>query len=188
MIEYVIELLNEYRNWAILISITINIVIAVMGVVPSYFITAANLVVFGFWMGAFISFVGESLGAIIAFVLYRKGFRSYLQRQLEKYPKAKSLIDAKGKDAFIIIISLRLLPFMPSGIVTFGGAVGQVSLLTFALASSLGKIPALMIEAFAVYQVTQLTWVGKVIIIGVAAYLLYYVYTKRKQDKTCEEL
>jgi uncharacterized membrane protein YdjX (TVP38/TMEM64 family) len=78
---------------------------------------------------------------------------------------------------------MRLLPFVPSGLVTFAAAVGKVRLFLFLVASSLGKIPALLIEAYAVYQVTQVGWQGKVIISVMALALFYFVIRKIKQRK-----
>ncbi|OEH86596.1 hypothetical protein BHU72_10060 [Desulfuribacillus stibiiarsenatis] len=179
MTEQLLDLLHEYRSWAMVISIMLGVVIAIMGVLPSYFLTAANLVFFGFWTGTLISFIGEVLGAILAFILYRMGFRNFLQKQLEKYPKAQRLINAEGKDAFMLVLTLRLLPFMPSGLVTFGGAIGKISLLSFAIASSIGKLPALLFEAFSVYQVTQFNWLGKVILFLALLYFVYLLFKSR---------
>lgn len=174
MKEHILALFREYPQAALLISILINVVIAVLGVVPSFFLTAANIFFFGFWQGTLISFLGEAVGAVVAFLLYRKGFKKTIDQQLQKFPKAQKLIDAEGKEAFLLIISLRLLPFVPSGIVTFAAAVGRVSPLLFGIASSLGKLPALLIEAYSVYQVTQFTWQGKVILAITSLVLLYF--------------
>ncbi len=48
MEEKLITLFHTYESVAYLISIAINIVISILGVVPSVFLTAANLAVFGF--------------------------------------------------------------------------------------------------------------------------------------------
>lgn len=180
MADQIVYYFKEYENYGLLVSMIISIIVAVIGVIPTFFVTAANLIFFGFWKGTFISFIGESVGAIVAFYLYRKGFRRISQTQLEKYPKAKSLIETKGKEAFYLILALRLLPFFPSVLVTFAGAIGKVSFLLFALANSVGKIPALLIEAYSVYQVTQFGWQGKMILVLSSAYLLYVVWKRRK--------
>ena len=47
---------------------------------------------------------------------------------------------------------------MPSGIVTYAAAIGNVSTLVFSIASTLGKIPALIIEVLvsvAIIEVAQ---------------------------------
>jgi uncharacterized membrane protein YdjX (TVP38/TMEM64 family) len=151
-----------------------------LGVLPSVFLTAANILFFGFWNGTFISVTGEAIGALIAFWLYRAGFKKRVESKTNKYPAVAKLLHAEGKDAFIAIISLRLIPFVPSGIITFTAAIGRVNTLTFFIASSLGKIPALLIEAYAAYQVTEFKWQGKLILLLVAVYLLYLVYKKKK--------
>lgn len=177
----VLDLLQQYPQLAIGISLVISILIAVLGVIPSVFVTAANIAFFGFWNGTLISFLGEALGAVVAFVLYRTGFKKLSQPQLNKHPKVRRLVEARGKEAFLLILSLRLIPFVPSGLVTFVAAIGKVSLLTFLIASSLGKAPALLMEAYSVYQVTQFGWQGKVILLLVALAILYWVIRRRKK-------
>jgi len=176
----ILELFNNYPQYALLLSIGVNILVAVAGVVPSVFITAANVLFFGFWQGTAISFAGESIGALIAFVLYRTGFKKSLQDKTQKYGVVKKLLQAEGKEAFYAIISLRLIPFVPSGIITFTAAIGKVSLLTFFVASSLGKIPALLIESYAAYQVTTFSWQGKIILLIVGIYILYRLFRRWK--------
>lgn len=180
MKQSVVDLFNSYPQYAFMFSISINVLIAVLGVMPSVFLTAANILFFGFWNGTFISIAGESIGAVIAFWLYRAGFKKNVEAATNKYPAVAKLLNAQGKDAFIAIVSLRLIPFIPSGIITFTAAIGRVSMLTFFIASSLGKIPALLIEAYAAYQVTEFNLQGKLILLLVGIYLLYVVFKKKK--------
>lgn len=175
MKEQLFALFNQYPHSAFFISIALSILIALLAVVPSFFITAANILFFGFWKGTIISFLGEALGAIISFWLYRKGFKKKAHHELQKFPRAKQLIEAEGKQAFLLILSLRLLPFVPSGLVTFAASIGKVSVGNFLAASSLGKIPALLIEAYSVYQVTLFNWQGKLILLLTAFFLLFIV-------------
>jgi uncharacterized membrane protein YdjX (TVP38/TMEM64 family) len=180
MEEQIIDLLLLYKEAAIFISIFINILIAILGVMPTVFVTAANIAVFGFWEGTLLSFIGEALGAVVAFWLYRKGLKKISEVKLSKYKKGKELMEVRGKEAFYLILALRFLPFIPSGIVTFFAAIGSVSISIFALASSLGKVPAMLIEAYSVYQVTNWTWQGKMILFLAAIYFLILVFRKRK--------
>lgn len=175
MQQQIIQWFEQYPQLAVVISLGASVLVAVLGVLPSVFITAANILFFGFWPGTLLSVAGEALGAAVAFLLYRKGFKKLSQKGLEKYPRAKTLIEAEGRKAFGLIFSLRLLPFVPSGLVTFAAAVGKVGLLVFVVASSLGKIPALLIEAYAVYQVTAFGWQGKVILALAAIGILYWL-------------
>ncbi len=180
MKQDLLQLLHDYPQYAFVISIVINIIIAVLGVVPSVFLTAVNIIFFGFWQGTFISFVGEAVGAFVAFILYRFGFKRGVQHTLEKYKSVKKLLQAKHAKAFYLIVTLRLIPFVPSGLITFAAAIGTVDILTFFVASSLGKIPALLIEAYAAYEVTAFQWQGKLILFIVGIASAYYIVKKMK--------
>ena len=179
MQDTLLQLFKEHPQLAIIISVFISIVIAVLGVLPSVFITATNIVFFCFINGTLISFIGGSLAAAIAFILYRKGFRRVTTPKLQKYPALNRLINAENKEAFYLVLSLRLVPFVPSGFITFAASVGKISFLIFLLASSLGKIPALLLEAWSVNEITQFTWVGKLILVLVAVCLLFWVLRKK---------
>lgn len=181
MEEIILIIFEKYSSIALLISILISIVVAIFGVVPSVFVTTANIVFFGFWIGAFVSFLGEAIGAMIAFLLYRKGFRKISMNVLDRHPKLKTLLFKEGKEAFYLIVSFRLLPFVPSGFVTFISSIGKVSFPIFAIASTVGKIPALVVEVYSVYQVTQWTWQGKTILFIMAAYMFYIALKKRRK-------
>lgn len=178
MKEALLQLFSEHAQLAIVISLLASILVAVLGVVPSLFITAANILFFGFWKGTAISFAGEAIGAVIAFWLYRKGFKRSIGAPLDKLPKAQRLITAEGREAFLLILSMRLLPFIPSGLVTFAAAMGKVSLPLFFIASSLGKAPALLLEAYSAYQVTAFGTQGKIILGICAIVLLFFVITR----------
>ncbi|WP_078544097.1 TVP38/TMEM64 family protein [Litchfieldia alkalitelluris] len=181
MQDYVVDLFHSYEEVAVLISILLNIIISIFGVIPSFFLTAANIIVFGFWEGMFLAFIGETLGAIIAFWVYRKGFKNIVQQKNSNKLLTKLLL-VKGRDAFFLVIFLRFLPFVPSGLVTFTAAVGAVSGWIFVIASSIGKMPALFIEGYSVYHVTNWTTEGKWIlsIIAVVGLVLLVVKYRRR--------
>ncbi len=176
------QLLEEYPHLAVIISIFLSVLIAVIGVLPSVFLTAANILFFGFWNGTLISFFGEAFGAAIAFILYRMGFKRLTEQRLYQYPKLNKLLQAQYKEAFQLIFSLRLIPFVPSGLITFAAAVGRVSFPVFLAASSLGKIPALLLEVFSVYEVTHFGWQGKLILVIVGGMLVYFSLKQKNEN------
>ena len=174
MKDIVLQFFEHYPQMAIVTSLLLSIAVAVLGLLPSVFITAANILYFGFWEGSLISFIGETLGAAIAFFLYRKGFKISMQEKLRPYPTVQKLVASEGSKAFWLVVSLRLIPFIPSGLVTFAAAIGNISAIIFISASSLGKIPALLMEAYSVYQVTKFGWQGKAILIITASLILFF--------------
>lgn len=180
--EQIVSFFSAYSEIAIIISILINIIISVLGVIPSFFLTAANITFFGFWYGTLISFLGETFGAITSFYIYRKGFKNISQKIHNKdYHRAKKLLKAEGSEAFYLILSFRLFPFIPSGAVNIFAAFGKVSSLIFVIASTIGKLPALLIEAYSVMQVTKFNNIGKVILIIFSIYFLVKAIKKIKK-------
>ncbi|WP_108670278.1 TVP38/TMEM64 family protein [Peribacillus acanthi] len=180
------ELLNIFlslpKEVAAALSILLNIGISIVGVVPSAFLTVINLKIFGFGGGVFISFLGELFGAIISFWLYRKGFHRFINQKSFNYPRLQKLLSVTGKDAFLLVFTLRLLIFVPSSAVTFFAAVGKMSMVTFLVGSLLGKIPALALEAYSTYQILHWTLQGKIILILLSLVLFIVIFRKWKTN------
>ena len=183
MEKSILHLFQQHPQLALLLSLCVSILFAIIGVLPSVFITAANIIFFGFWNGTLISFLGEAIGAGVAFLLYRKGFKKLTQRNMQKYPSVQRLVAASGKEAFYLVFSLRLIPFVPSGLITFAAAIGSVRFITFLIASSLGKLPALLLESWSVYEVTAFDWQGKLILVVVAITILVMLLRRKTKPQ-----
>jgi len=181
MTDYLQTFLLEHLEAAGFISILLNILISITGVFPSAPLTFVNVKLFGFWNGFLLSFIGEVLGAALSFWLYRKGFRTLVHTKTPSHSKSLKLLRVQGKESFLLILSLRLLPFVPSGLVTFFSAVGKGSFAVFISASALGKIPALFIEVYSVYHISQGSMQGKIILMVLSIILLFYISKKWKK-------
>lgn len=168
---------------AVLVSVLVNILISIMGVIPSAFLTAINVTVLGLWGGFSVSLIGEIAGSLVAFWLYRKGFRKFVDKRSKHTPRIKKLLDASPREAFLFVIGLRLMPFVPSGLVTLYAAVSQMRFRSFAVASSMGKVPALLIEVSTTYAVVKWIGIGQFMIFGLAVGVLCMVWIKLKQPK-----
>lgn len=181
----IINYLTGQPLWlAILISVTINIIVSLAGVLPSTFVTGANIIYFGFSGGLAVSIAGEALGAVISFILYRLGIKK-LSEKIKRQPSSKfmdKLTAADGSEAMILVFLLRIFPFAPSGLVTLAASLSKMGVAAFALASTLGKIPALIIEAYSVN--TVLGWEQEYQAasgIFVLAAFGWYFYRKRRK-------
>ncbi|PLT32574.1 TVP38/TMEM64 family protein [Bacillus sp. V5-8f] len=182
MENQVVSWFAENAGYAIWISILLNMIISLLGIVPSVFLTAANITFFGFYNGVSISIAGEAVGAIVSFYLYRKGIHKFLPEKLSQNRYLRRLQTSRGFEAFVLILALRLFPLVPSGLVTLAGATSKMTLVNFAIASTIGKVPALLLEAYSVQQVIHWDWQGK-IIVGVLSVILVLVFIRRKGPK-----
>ncbi|RTR28139.1 TVP38/TMEM64 family protein [Robertmurraya yapensis] len=160
------------------ISILLNIAVAIAGIIPSTFITIGTVSILGFKIGVVILILGEAAGALISFSLYRRGILKLSRNS--QYNKVENrflyrLKDSNGIQAFFMVILLRVLPFVPSGIVTLTAAISKIGTIPFFMASTLGKIPALIIEAYSLVYIlnfgTELQ-----ILIAVMALLIIFTY------------
>lgn len=183
MKEELIRLFSQYPGSAVALSLLLSVVVALLGLLPSVFITAANILFFGFWEGVLLSFAGEALGAGVAFLLYRAGFKKRMSTEWKRFPKAQRLAQAEGRTASLLVFSLRLLPFVPSGLVTFAAAVGRISFLRFFIASSIGKVPALLLEAYSVAEVAAFSWPGRIILLAVGLAGVWWLVKSSRGNK-----
>jgi uncharacterized membrane protein YdjX (TVP38/TMEM64 family) len=173
---------------AILISLLVSIIIAIAGILPSTFVTAANIIYFGFEGGLALSIIGEALGAIISFFLYRKGLKKLSEKSAGK--RNLKLLDrlkgTSGAEAFVLVFLLRIFPFIPSGLVTLAASFSKMGAAAFMVSSTFGKIPALLMEAYSVYAV--LGWekeyqLAAAAFAAIAAVCYYYWTTRRKKRR-----
>lgn len=91
-----------------LISIFLNVLISIFALNPSFFLTAANIYVFGLWEGTLLSLIGEVIGSVVSFWLYRKGIKRFTTQKEISSPYLKRLLGTKGSEAFFLLLSLRL--------------------------------------------------------------------------------
>ncbi|WP_088042167.1 TVP38/TMEM64 family protein [Bacillus sp. EAC] len=173
------QLLITYKDYAIVLSILINILISIIGVVPSWFLTAINIKLFGITGGFLVSYIGELSGTMVAFFLYRFGFQNRFKKNSSKFKYLQKLLSLEGKESFYAVLSLRLIPFIPSSLITLFAAFGKVTLKNFFLASLIGKIPVLILETYSVNQVLEFTLFGKILICIILAGIIIYFYKNR---------
>lgn len=162
----------------LVMSILLNSVIAVAGVLPSAFLTAINVSILGLVPGILISIVGEAVGAIVSFILYRKALHRYMSPDGGRFQRLR---EATGVEAWFLVLSMRFMPFVPSGLVTLSAAFSRMTLASFAVASTIGKVPALIMEGLAVTAALQLTVGWQLFLVGLVAvsYLVWRMCQRR---------
>ncbi|MFI8684837.1 TVP38/TMEM64 family protein [Rossellomorea sp. NPDC077527] len=183
METHLLEWFNSLGVYAIALSILLNIIISVLGVLPSVAITAVNITFFGFEKGLAVSIAGEAVGAIVSFILYRKGIKTFLKKKEINSKLLARLQNSRGVEAFCLILFLRIFPFIPSGIVTLAAAISKAGMINYSVASTIGKIPALVIEAYSIQQVLVWNWKGKFILSVFLLFIIWLVLSRKKSAK-----
>ncbi|ETP69655.1 hypothetical protein G159_06085 [Planococcus glaciei CHR43] len=165
----------------IIALLLLNLAAGALGFVPSFLLTGLNISSFGVATGTVLSLAGEIFGAILGFYLYRFGF-SKVQPSWKQSRFWNYMHKQPAATVFWGILLFRLLPFVPSGLVTAGAALTPINGLLFFIASSLGKIPAVFLEAAIVYGIIETVPAVVQYAVGIAVFLaaLFVWLHKRK--------
>lgn len=184
--EGTIEYLRSFGVWAMLISLIIDVIINIVGFLPSIFISTANGVLFGIYLGTVVSWLGETIGVIISFFFMRTLFRSSAEQLIKKSRMLTKLDEYSNVKAMIVA---RAVPYAPNGLVTALGAISSISYRDYAIGCLIGKLPSVAVEVVVGHDVvnyeenmTRLTviTIGVVVIYG--GLWCWNHYKQRKND------
>ena len=182
-VNYVLEILKNSSSMAIPISLFISVCISLVGVLPSIFVTGANIAFFGPINGFLISLLGETLGAYITFTIYRLGFKKKIEKLEEKYRLISKIVKSDGKEAGLLICQGRIIPFIPSGVITFSASISNVNSAIFTVATFIGKAPSIALEALISYDIINIysNWM-RLAMMFIGLIFARYIITKKKDD------
>jgi uncharacterized membrane protein YdjX (TVP38/TMEM64 family) len=105
--------------------------------------------VFGTTQGVIVSLTGAMAGTMGFFFLSRYGFRDYAQSKLMNYPKVQDYENFLNRNSFVAILTCRLVPIIPAPVVNIICGLSNVNWLIFFTASTIGKIPNILILSYA---------------------------------------
>ncbi|MGL4876154.1 MAG: TVP38/TMEM64 family protein [Clostridium sp.] len=177
----IVRLMTEYKDIAVFISVFISIIIAILGIVPSVFVTGANIVFFGPFLGFLISLIGETVGNYVSFKVYKKGLKKGIEEKFSKYKVLEKIKNSEGNKCAFLILEGRIIPFVPSGIVTLAASLSNIDDFRYTLATCIGKIPSIGLEVLVSYGVLSSGAKGVQALLGViGAYLIYKTIKKNK--------
>lgn len=151
--EGTIDYLRSFGIWAIAISMIIDIVINIVGFLPSIFISTANGVVFGIFTGTVVSWLAETIGVIISFFFMRTLFRHKAQKIIEKSKMLSKLDEYSTLKAMIVA---RAVPYSPNGLVTALGALSHISYRDYIIGCLIGKLPSVAVEVVVGHDVVMM--------------------------------
>lgn len=141
-----VEYLRSYGPWAIVVSFILDVLINAGSIFPSIFLSTANGLIFGLPLGILISWLAETVGVVISFLLMRFFFRSTAEKLIAKSNSLKHIDEASGKHGLEWMAFARALPYFPSGILTAVGAVSSISVRDYIIANLIGKFPSTALE------------------------------------------
>lgn len=182
--EETIAYIQSFGAGAVVVSFFIDVLINALGFLPSIFVSTANGVLFGVVPGILISWLAETTGVILSFLLMRTVLRGAAERLIQKSPYLTKLDEFSGAEGFKLMLVARTIPYFPSGILTALGAVSRISVRDYALANLIGKFPSTALEVVIGHDVVcleeHLTRLTLVVIAATAVYGALWFYQRKK--------
>ena len=179
-----IAYLHSFGIYAAFMSFFIDVVINIVGFLPSIFISTANGLIFGLFWGTMISWLAETLGVMISFWVMRVLFRSLAKRVIEQ---SKTLTALDSYDSWQAVAAARAIPYMPNGLVTAICALSGMSFRSHMAGSLLGKLPSVALEVIVGHDVVHLgehsLRLTIIIIVVSAVYGAVWWYMKKRKNR-----
>ena len=137
------QALQQTGGWAPVLYIGLFVLL------PTFFFPVAVLalaggLLFGLWWGSVYTFIGAVLNCAMMFLLARYVGRSQVQRLVEQKLSPqwqRRLQMADGKEGFLLLIILRLIPAVPYNLINYTFGLTGISFSSYLLASAIGIIP-----------------------------------------------
>nr|WP_240675834.1 TVP38/TMEM64 family protein [Ammoniphilus sp. CFH 90114] len=121
---------------------------ALFPVIPYPIVGGVIGAAYGPLSGGIITWIGSSMASLIMFIFVRYGYQEWGAQFLKKYKRTEQVTLLFERNAFLVILFSRMIPIIPSIFINIYSALSRVSFMVYALASSIGKVPAMLLFAF----------------------------------------
>lgn len=163
--------LEKAGIWMPLFYIALQFLQVVLLPIPSVVSTIAGLALFGAFWTTIYSFIGITLGSILAFYIGRRwGNRAATwlagEEQLKKWQKK-----LKGKDN-AVLTAMFILPAFPDDILCFLAGISSMTWRYFLIMMSLSRLVAIASTCYSVDFIPFNTWWGILIWVGIILILI----------------
>lgn len=138
---------QQTRDYSIFLTMFIATLFALFPIIPFPIIGGIIGAMYGVFLGGVVTWVASTAASIIMFLFIRFVFQSWGLSIIHRYKKLEMVTAMFERNAFITILTTRLIPFIPSVVINAYSAVSRVSFISYSVASSLGKIPAMLLFA-----------------------------------------
>lgn len=179
--------IQSFGPWAMFFSFWLVFFVNAIGFPPAIIFSTANTLIFGILPGILLSWVAETAGVALSFLLMRFLFRASAEKLIAKHANLKKIDSFSGRSGFKFMLIARMVPYFPSGVLNALGAISAISFSDYVISSFIGKFPSTAIEAIIGHDtVTQTQDHTRLIIVCILAVLLIagaWFYEKRHAKK-----
>lgn len=182
--EPLLALFQQTQHISIYLTMLIGTLFALFPIIPFPFIAGLIGAMYGTFLGGLVAWVASTAASLIMFIFIRYVFQSWGLRVIHRYKRLELVTQMFERNAFITILVTRLIPFIPSIIVNAYSAVSRVSFVSYAVASSIGKIPAMLLFAVLGHSLVSLNQELLIVIAIYAVIILMTIYFYSRWKKS----
>ncbi|MYS84211.1 TVP38/TMEM64 family protein [Embleya scabrispora] len=143
---------GAWTHWPLPVSAAIFIVVCALSVtafVPKSLFAPIAGALFGAIGGTVVTLAGATLGALISLYLGRRVGRERIGGWLHKR-EALAVLDRRlSRNGLVPITILRMIPVIPSSVVSYGAAATGIRTGQFLLGTALGMLPMTLVQCAA---------------------------------------
>ena len=143
----VIEYLRGWGAWAAVVSAILMVLQSIAAPIPAFLITLSNAAIFGWVIGAVLSWSSAMAGAAVCFYIARGLGRDVVEKLTSKGAMASVdvFFERYGDRAILIC---RLLPFVSFDFVSYGAGLTNMGFWRFFIATGIGQLPATIVYSY----------------------------------------
>jgi uncharacterized membrane protein YdjX (TVP38/TMEM64 family) len=151
------DYLHGYGIWAPFASIFLMILQAVAAPVPAIFIAFANGLTFGVFWGGLLTVAGQTLAAVVCFVIARALGREPVEALAGKFglETADRWFTRWGTRGIFV---LRLLPGISFDVISYAAGLTGIRFTSFVVATAVGVAPQAFLYAYLIREAPQAAW------------------------------
>jgi len=160
--------------------------------IPNSLIAISGGAIFGIYYGTLYTTLGALFGATLAFSISRYFGKDLTEKLVRQ--KAEWFDGKDGKNGFMIIFLLRLIPIVPFDVISYGAGLSKIYYVAFLSATLLGIVPGVIVysnigdKASNVLSVEFWLAVGMLAALVLLSHLLKKKFTLKKIQKASNAL
>jgi len=150
--------LESYHAAAALVFVLVQCVQVVVFFIPGEVTQFAGGYIFGTWKGLALSYLGITLGSVLAFLFARVFGRPAVTLLISHETLQKFDRLVYGKSGFWPMLVLFFLPGIPKDILCYIAGLTPMPLLTFLLISTIGRFPGILLSCILGDGLAERNW------------------------------
>lgn len=137
----------SYGVFAMLISFLLMIFQSIIAPLPAFIITLVNAALFGWVLGAILSWASAMVGAALCFFIARIYGRDLVEKLVSKklLNESNKYFDEYGTKTILVT---RLLPFVSFDLISYAAGLTNMKFKSFLIATGIGQLPATIIYSY----------------------------------------